>query len=48
MVAKFLKCMRCSYEWRTLFAQGLPKCCPACKSRNWQKKREPRVAATVK
>ena len=42
---QMLKCANCNYEWypRT---PVLPKVCPNCKHRNWQKKRTDVEVAT--
>jgi len=32
------RCLKCGYRWEPY--TGCPKECPACKSRNWMKKKK--------
>ena len=36
-----LTCQRCGYEWTPIVAN--PKSCPECKSREWEKPKEPKA-----
>lgn len=34
---KLNTCKKCGYEWEQRFPDRIPKCCPNCKVRSWNK-----------